>query len=119
MDIDDDNALLLKFISTLKDRGFFAGLTEGTPEWTERHSKARAKFHERYTKTPPSSAPVGAGAGSQGTSVDALRERLAAETKRMEQAEALKAQVIRVEGLWFGVEGGFWVWGSGLTAEES
>lgn len=36
MDIDGEDSLLHKFIEALKGRGFFAGLTEGTPEWEER-----------------------------------------------------------------------------------
>lgn len=86
-DVSDDSALFKKFVSTLKDRGFFAGLSEGTPEWEERESKARAKFNQRYNN-PAASQPTNPGAQDQQRSAqEELRQRLALETKRMEHAE--------------------------------
>ena len=86
-DGSDDSALFKKFVSTLKDRGFFAGLSEGTPEWEERESKARAKFNQRYNN-PAAVQPANPGAQDQQRSAqEELRQRLALETKRMEDAE--------------------------------
>lgn len=86
-DGSDDSALFKKFVSALKDRGFFAGLSEGTPEWEERESKARAKFNQRYNN-PAAAQPANPGAQDQQRSAqEELRQRLALETKRMEDAE--------------------------------
>jgi hypothetical protein len=83
----EDGRLFDKFLETLKARGFFAGLTEGTAEWEERLGKARGKFREKFT-----GAAGGAEASDAAASNNNLRDRLAEESKKMEQAEAYKAQ---------------------------
>jgi len=89
-----DDQLFKKFLATLSERGFFAGLTEGTKEWEEREGKARSKFNQRYAKP----AEVDAQSANPGTldqqraAQEELRERLALETKRMEDAEAAKTK---------------------------
>lgn len=40
------------FLDRLKVSGFFAGLEEGSPEFLNRLSKAKAKFTERYPGAP-------------------------------------------------------------------
>ncbi|EKX38433.1 hypothetical protein GUITHDRAFT_115401 [Guillardia theta CCMP2712] len=87
---EGQEALFKKFIVTLKERGFFAGLEEGTPEWDERMGRARAKFSERYSAS--SMAPAGKKSQEPAAAVEPLRERLQEETKRMEEAEAEKVK---------------------------
>jgi hypothetical protein len=84
----EDGRLFDKFLDTLKARGFFAGLTEGTHEWEERLGKARGKFREKFTGTSGGTEASDAAASSSNN----LRDRLAEESKKMEQAEAFKAQ---------------------------
>ena len=55
-----------RFVEALRQRGFFSGLTEGSPAWTERLAKAQEKFRERHARasapTAAQSVPGGAGA---------------------------------------------------------
>ena len=91
--VSEDESLFKKFLATLTDRGFFAGLTEGTPEWAEREGKARTKFNQRYSKSA-SADPASSGAQDKDKQLAAqeeLRQRLALETKRMEDAEVIAA----------------------------
>ena len=83
----DDHKLFQKFMDTLKERGFFAGLSEGSEEWEARQRKARAKFDLR-SKAAAGSSPDKKQVAAQ----DELRHRLAQETKRMEDAEAAKTK---------------------------
>jgi hypothetical protein len=56
-------------------------------EWEEREAKARGKFDQRYNKpTPAQSASPGA-QDAERAAQEELRQRLAVETKRMEDAE--------------------------------
>ena len=61
-------------------------------EWAERESKARTKFNQRYAKssTVPSESP--GTQDKQRAAQEELRQRLALETKRMEDAEAAKTK---------------------------
>ena len=87
----EDQKLFRKFVTTLKERGFFAGLTEGSKEWVEREGKARAKFNLRYNESTAAKF-TNPGSPDNGRAEQDLRQRLALETKRMEDAEAAKSK---------------------------
>jgi len=56
-------------------------------EWEEREGKARAKFNQRYTKPADAESSSPGGVDKQRVAQEELRQRLALETKRMEDAE--------------------------------
>lgn len=58
--------LFLKFLDSLKAKGFFDGVAEGSPEYAERYAKVVAKFEERL-----SSEKKGASAASPSSSAAA------------------------------------------------
>ena len=87
----EDQKLFRKIVTTLKERGFFAGLTEGSKEWVEREGKARAKFNLRYNESTAAKF-TNPGSPDNGRAEQDLRQRLALETKRMEDAEAAKSK---------------------------
>ena len=87
----DDHKLFQKFMDTLKERGFFAGLSEGSEEWEARQRKARAKFDLR-SKAAAAPAAGSSPGKKEVAAQDELRHRLAQETKRMEDAEAAKTK---------------------------
>ena len=91
--LPDENRLLDKFLATLTSRGFFQGLVEGTQAYSDRLDKAKAKFKEKFAgasqtdmETPKS------GISSAPQSTGGLRDRMAHESQKMEQAEAFKMQ---------------------------
>jgi hypothetical protein len=45
-----EDPLMERFVEALRQRGFFAGLTEGSPAWAERLAKAQEKFRERQAR---------------------------------------------------------------------
>ena len=77
-----DPVLLQKFIGQLRDKGFFAGLSDDSPEYAARLEKARSKFEERCRAAPPPCAPPAVSTPPKSDPHVELRERLAAETKR-------------------------------------
>jgi tetratricopeptide (TPR) repeat protein len=56
--------LFQKFLESVRQKGFFSGTVEGTPEYNERYKKVVAKFEERVAaeSSAKSSAPGGASA---------------------------------------------------------
>jgi small glutamine-rich tetratricopeptide repeat-containing protein alpha len=49
----DEDARFQAYLRFLKSRGYFEGLTEGSPEWQERYTFAKQRY---YAKHPPSSS---------------------------------------------------------------
>lgn len=45
-----EDPLMERFVEALRQRGFFAGLAEGSPAWAERLAKAQEKFRERQAR---------------------------------------------------------------------
>ena len=88
----DDTASLLEsnpkykqFIATLEKKGFFKGVTKGSPEEMARWEKARATFIAKYGAPEPSEAPVAPAAPAEELSEE---ER----AKNWEEAEKCKGE---------------------------
>lgn len=61
--------LFSKFLESLKTKGFFDGVAEGSPEYQERFAKVVAKFEARLsTEGGGASAPAAAAAAAPSTS---------------------------------------------------
>lgn len=58
-----------KFLALLNERGFFAGLTPGTPAYQERLASAKSKFEQKYE-----GAGAGASAAGECAHVRSLRK---------------------------------------------
>lgn len=57
-----DDPMFIKFLDTVKAKGFFANLTQGTPEYEERYAKVVEKYKARAPAATKDGAPSAAAA---------------------------------------------------------